>query len=146
MIFEVLGDSNVSRNWKTVADYYEPLKGSIARSTTSLSALRDNLKTVSQTTELLIVAGTTNPLTNIALDNIDAMKCACADQLREIFDLLLKTLASNARLKVRSDSFQLSYCIELTTSIGIYLGCSGRTVCKNLHNMVSGWPAYPSHV
>jgi hypothetical protein len=71
--FELLGDSNVIRNWKTVSEYYEPLKNAISRSTTSLSALKDNLKTVSQTTECLVVASLTNPLTNISIDNIDAV-------------------------------------------------------------------------
>jgi hypothetical protein len=100
MIFEVFGDSNVSRNWKTVSDYYEPMKGSIFRSTTSLSALRDSLETVSQTTEFLIVSSLTNPLTNINVDSLDAMRSTCVDRLREIFELLLKTLSSNSKLKV----------------------------------------------
>ncbi len=98
--YEVLGDSNVSRNWKTVADYYEPLKGSISRSTTSLSALRDNLKTVSQVTEFLIIACLTNPLTNIPVDHIEGMKTVCVDRLREIYEMVIRTLTSNATLKV----------------------------------------------
>jgi hypothetical protein len=98
--FEILGDSNMTRNWKTVSEYYEPLKNSISRSTTSLSALRDNLKTVSQTTEHMVVASLTNPLTSIPIDNIDIMRSVCTDRLKEIFELLVKTLASNARLKV----------------------------------------------
>jgi hypothetical protein len=100
VLFEILGDSNVARNWKTVLEYYEPLKSSISRSTTSLSALRDNLKTVSQTTENLVVASLTNPLTNITIDNIDTMRTVCTDRLKEMFELLSKTLTSNARLKV----------------------------------------------
>jgi hypothetical protein len=98
--FEVLGDSNVSRNWKTVLDYYEPIKNSIARGTTSLSAMRDNLKTVSQVTQFLIIACLTNPLTNIPLDNLDNMKTVCFDRLREMFDLITKALTSNSGLKV----------------------------------------------
>ncbi len=99
--FEVLGDSNVSRNWKTVSDYYEPLKHSIARATTSLSALRDNLKTVSQVTQFLILASLTNPLTNSPLDHLDTMRTVCSDRLREIFDLVVKALTSNPGLKVK---------------------------------------------
>jgi hypothetical protein len=98
--YEILGDSNMSRNWKTVADYYEPMKGSISRSTTSLSALRDNLKTVSQVTECLVIACLTNPLTNIPVDNIDGMKSVCSDRLREIHELVSKTVTSNGNLKV----------------------------------------------
>jgi hypothetical protein len=98
--YEILGDSNVARNWKTVADYYEPMKGSISRSTTSLSALRDNLKTVSQVSEVLIVASLTNPLTSIPIDNIESMRTVCADRLREIYDLVARTLTGNVTLKV----------------------------------------------
>jgi hypothetical protein len=98
--YEILGDSNVARNWKTVADYYEPMKGSISRSTTSLSALRDNLKTVSQVTEVLIVAALTNPLTSIPVDHIEGMRTVCADRLREVYDLVSRTLTGNGTLKV----------------------------------------------
>jgi len=98
--FEVLGDSNVTRNWKTVADYYEPMKGSISRSTTSLSALRDNLKSVSQTTEFLVIACLTNPLTSVPVENLDGTKTVCSDRLREIYDLVVKTLSCNSNLKV----------------------------------------------
>ncbi len=98
--YEVLGDSNLTRNWKTVSDYYEPMKGAISRSTTSLTALRDNLKTVSQVTEFLIIACLTNPLTNIPVDTIDGTKTVCADHLREIYDLINKVLSGNANIKV----------------------------------------------
>jgi hypothetical protein len=120
--YELLGDSNVSRNWKTVLDYYEPMRGSIVRSTTSLSAFKDNLKTVSQVTECLIVACLTNPLTNITIDHIDGMKTVCFDRLREIFELLMKTLAGNATLKV------LQFCHWI-------LHCNLSSLCAIYHNL-----------
>jgi predicted lipoprotein len=111
--FEVLGDSNVTRNWKTVSDYYEPMRGSTSRSTTSLSALRDNLRTVSQLTEYLIMACLTNPLTNIPIDNITSTKNVCTDRLKEIFELVSKTLAANSNLKVNFVSLSLLAILAL---------------------------------
>jgi hypothetical protein len=61
VVFEVCGDSNISRSWKADRDR---LKGSVLRSTTTLVLLKDCLRTVSQTTKFLIISASHFTLTN----------------------------------------------------------------------------------
>jgi hypothetical protein len=65
VVFEVFGDSNIAKSWKAVASDQERLKGSVLRQTTTKISLRDNLKTVAQTTKFLLVSALSNPISRL---------------------------------------------------------------------------------
>ena len=60
--FEIFGDSNVARSWRAVSADSDRLKGSVLRTTSSLSLLKDSFRTVAQTTKYLIVSAISNPV------------------------------------------------------------------------------------
>jgi hypothetical protein len=105
--FEVYGDSNVAKSWKAVASDQDRLKGSILRQTTTLVSLRDNLKTVSQTTKYLLIAALTNPIARLKYEGVTLLGPAVTDLLDEMFDFLLQTVNNNPELKV-----SVSFCLS----------------------------------
>jgi hypothetical protein len=105
--FEVFGDSNVAKSWKAVAADQDRLKGSILRQTTTTASLRDNLKTVSQTTKFLLVSALTNPITRLKFEGTALLGPAVTDLLDELFDFLVQTTNNNPELKVSLISYFL---------------------------------------
>jgi hypothetical protein len=100
VVFEVFGDSNIAKSWKAVASDQERLKGSLLRQTTTLVSLKDNLKTVGQTTRYMIVSALSNPVSRIKFEGVAMLGPAVSDLLDEVFDFLLQTLNNNPELKV----------------------------------------------
>jgi hypothetical protein len=100
VMFEVFGDSNIAKCWKAVANEQERLKGSILRQTTTTASLRDNLKTVAQTTRFLLVSALSNPVSRIKFEGSAMLGQAVTNVLDEIFDFLHQTVNSNPDLKV----------------------------------------------
>ncbi len=100
VVFEVFGDSNIAKSWKAVASDQERLKGSILRQTTTKISLRDNLKTVAQTTKFLLVSALSNPISRLKYEGASLLSQAVTDLLDEIFDFLVQTLNNNPELKV----------------------------------------------
>ncbi len=100
VVFEVFGDSNVAKSWKAVANENERLKGSVLRQTTTLASLKDNLKTVGQTTRYMLVAALSNPVSRLKFEGPILLGQAASDLLGEIYDHLLQTVNNNPELKV----------------------------------------------
>jgi hypothetical protein len=100
VVFEVFGDSNIAKCWKAVANEQERLKGSVLRQTTTAVSLRDNLKTVAQTTRFLLVSALSNPVSRIKFEGSAMLGQAITNVLDEIFDYIHQTLNSNPELKV----------------------------------------------
>ncbi len=98
--FEFFGDSNIAKSWKAVASDQERLKGSVLRQTTTKVSLRDNLKTVAQTTKLVLVSALSNPISRLKFEGVELLSQNVTDLLDEIFDFLVQTLNNNAELKV----------------------------------------------
>jgi hypothetical protein len=101
VVFEVFGDSNIAKNWKAVASDQERLKGSVLRQTTTKVSLRDNLKTVAQSTRFVLVSALSNPISRLKYEGVALLGPAFTDLLDEIFDFLCQTLNNNPELKVR---------------------------------------------
>jgi hypothetical protein len=101
VVFEVFGDSNIAKNWKAVASDQERLKGSVLRQTTTKVSLRDNLKTVAQSTRFVLVSALSNPISRLKYEGVALLGPAVTDLLDEIFDFLCQTLNNNPELKVR---------------------------------------------
>jgi hypothetical protein len=107
--FELFGDSNISRNWKSVASDQDRLKGSVLRPTTTLVLLKDNLRTVSQTTKFIIVAALSNPVSRLKYDGSEAALLADLDTLfDDVLDLFTQTVNCNPELQVL---LSLAFCI-----------------------------------
>jgi hypothetical protein len=106
--FEVFGDSNVAKAWKAVASE-DRLTGSILRQTTTLASLRDNLKTVAQTTRHLLVAALSNPISKIKFEGVANLRTSLSDCLDKICDFLVQTSNNNPELKVRATYFIISF-------------------------------------
>jgi hypothetical protein len=119
--FEVFGDSNIARSWKSVASENDRLKGSVLRQTTTQISLRDSLKTVAQSTRFIIVAALTNPLTRIKFSGIATLEPAIVEILEEIFDYLVQTINSNPDLTV---SFRANFFLKLSWIILLLLSLS----------------------
>jgi hypothetical protein len=102
--FEVFGDSNVAKAWKAVASE-DWLTGSILHQTTTLVSLRDNLKTVAQTTRHLLVAALSNPISRIKFEGVATLGATVTDCLGEICNFLIQTSNTNPELKVRGLCF-----------------------------------------
>jgi hypothetical protein len=100
VVFEVFGDSNVAKSWKAVASDLERLKGSVLRQTTTKLSLRDNLKTVAQTTKFVLISALSNPISRLKFEGVTLLGQAVTDLLDEIFDFLVQTLNNNPDLKV----------------------------------------------
>jgi len=101
VVFEVLGDSNISRSWKAVAADYDKLKGSILRSVTTLPLLKDSLRTVAQSTSAL-----SNPVSRLVPDGTDAnLRIELNGLFDEILDCLIQTVNCNPNLQVRVSYF-----------------------------------------
>jgi hypothetical protein len=100
VVFEVFGDSNISKSWKAVARDSERLKGSVLRQTTTKLSLRDNLKTVAQSTKFLLVSALSNPISRLKFEGIALLGQPVKDLLDEIFDFLVQTINTNPELKV----------------------------------------------
>ncbi len=98
--FEVFGDSNIAKSWKAVASDQNCLKGSILCQTTTQLSLRDNLKTVSQTTKYLLLSALSNPISRIKFEGPSLLGQAVTNLLDEIFDYLVQTVNNNPELKV----------------------------------------------
>ncbi len=99
-MFEVFGDSNIAKCWKAVANEQERLKGSVLRQTTNTASLRDNLKTVAQTTRFVLVSALSNPVSRIKFEGSAMLGQAVTNVLDEIFDFIHQTINSNPDLKV----------------------------------------------
>ncbi len=91
VVFEIYGDSNISRSWKAVASESERLKGSILRPATTLVLLKDTLRTVSQTTRFIIVSALTNPVSRIAFSDDEL---SFRTELGSLYDDFLVNLIS----------------------------------------------------
>jgi len=100
VVFEFFGDSNIAKAWKAVASDQERLKGSVLRQTTTKVSLRDNLKTVAQTTRHLLVSALSNPISRLKFEGTALLGQSVAELLDEIFDFLVQTLNNNPELKV----------------------------------------------
>jgi hypothetical protein len=100
VVFEVFGDSNVAKCWKAVANEQERLKGSVLRQTTTTASLRDNLKTVSQTTRFVLISALSNPVSRIKFEGSTLLGQAVTNVLDELFDFIHQTVNSNPELKV----------------------------------------------
>ena len=100
VVFEVFGDSNVAKCWKAVANEQERLKGSMLRQTTTTASLRDNLKTVSQTTRFVLISALSNPVSRIKFEGSTLLGQAMTNVLDELFDFIHQTVNSNPELKV----------------------------------------------
>jgi hypothetical protein len=100
VMFEVFGDSNVAKCWKAVANEQERLKGSVLRQTTTAASLRDNLKTVSQTTRFVLISALSNPVSRIKFEGATLLGQAVTNVLDELFDFIHQTVNSNPELKV----------------------------------------------
>ncbi len=98
--FEVLGDSNIARSWKAVANEGGRLTGSVLRQTTTLVSLRDTLKTVGQSTRYLLVSALTNPITKLKFEGVTQLKVSALDCFDEMCDFLIQTLNNNPELRV----------------------------------------------
>ncbi len=99
--FELLGDSNISRSWKSVASDSDRLKGSVLRSATTLVMLKDSLRTVSQSTKFLIVAALSNPISKIVFDGTEpSLRVELNSLFEETLDLFVQTLNCNPDLQV----------------------------------------------
>ncbi len=98
--YEVFGDSNIAKCWKSVANESERLKGSVLRQTTTQVSLRDSLKTLSQSTKFALVAALTNPIARIKFEGAAMLEPAVREVLEEIYDYLLQTVNNNPELKV----------------------------------------------
>jgi hypothetical protein len=98
--FEVLGDSNVARNWRAVASDSERLKGSVLRSASSLILLKDSLRTVGQTTKHLIISAMSNPISKLPFEGPSQVEPAVNECLEEILDAIIQTINSNPNLTV----------------------------------------------
>jgi len=106
VVFEIYGDSNISRSWKAVASESERLKGSVLRSTTSLVLLKDTLRTVSQTTRFIIVSALSNPVSRINYtDDELTFRTDLVSLYDDIMDCLTQTLNCNPDLQVLHFSF-----------------------------------------
>jgi hypothetical protein len=99
--FEVFGDSNVAKSWKAVASESDLLKGSVLRQTTTQISLRDNLKTVGQSTRYLLLSALSNPVSRIRFEGAAMLGQAVSEVLDEIYDYLHQTINNNPELKVR---------------------------------------------
>ncbi len=100
VVFEVFGDSNIAKSWKAVASESDRLKGSVLRQTTTQASLKDNLRTVSQTTRYLLVSALTNPITRLKYEGPAVLGQSVTELLDELFDFFLQTINSNPELKV----------------------------------------------
>jgi hypothetical protein len=101
VVFEIYGDSNISRSWKAVASDSDRLKGSVLRSATTLILLKDTLRTVSQTTKFVIVSALSNPVSRITYDGTELSLRADLDSLYDdVLDSLTQTLNGNPDLQV----------------------------------------------
>jgi midasin (ATPase involved in ribosome maturation) len=100
VVFEFFGDSNIAKAWKAVASDQERLKGSVLRQTTTKVSLRDNLKTVAQTTRHLLVSALSNPISRLKFEGVVLLGQSVTELLDEIFDFLVQTLNNNPELKV----------------------------------------------
>jgi hypothetical protein len=101
--YEFFGDSNIARNWKAVASDSDRLKGAVLRSVTTLVLLKDCLKTVSQSTSILVISALSNPVSRITYDGNELTLRTELDSLfDEVMDLLHQTLNCNPNLQVCS--------------------------------------------
>jgi hypothetical protein len=98
--FEFFGDSNIAKSWKAVASDQDRLRGSVLRQTTTKVSLRDNLKTVAQTTKFVLVSAISNPISRLKFEGVALLGPAVTELLDEIFDYLVQTLNNNPELKV----------------------------------------------
>ncbi len=106
VVFEVLGDSNISRSWKAVAADYDKLKGSILRSVTTLPLLKDSLRTVAQSTQFILIFALSNPVSRLVPDGTDAnLRIELNGLFDEILDCLIQTVNCNPNLQVRVSYF-----------------------------------------
>ncbi len=86
----IFGDSNVSRNRKSVVSDFERLKGSVFRPVTTLILLKDNLHAVSQSTKLLIVSALPNPISRLAFDGSEStLRVELTALLEEVSDTVV---------------------------------------------------------
>jgi hypothetical protein len=101
VVYEVLGDSNITRCWKSVASDYERLKGSVVRPVTTLVLMKDCLRTVSQSTKFLLISALSNPISKLNFDGGETiLKVELASLLEDIMDAFTQTLNCNANLQV----------------------------------------------
>jgi len=110
VVFEVFGDSNIAKSWKAVANEQERLKGSVLRQTTTLVSLKDNLKTVGQTTRFIIISALSNPVSRLKFEGVAMLRSAVTDLLDEAYDFFIQTLNNNPELKVSFKCLCLVYC------------------------------------
>jgi hypothetical protein len=134
VVFEIFGDSNVARSWKSVASESDRLKGSVLRSATSLVMLKDSLRTVSQTTKFIIVSALSNPVSRIAYDgNEVTLRTDLGCIYDEILDCLVQTLNCNTELQV------CSYVYYFTSSVIVVVVSQRKpkyrisSACKNTY-------------
>ncbi len=77
------------------------LKGAVLRSVTTLVLLKDCLKTVSQSTSILVISALSNPVSRITYDGNELTLRTELDSLfDEVMDLLGQTLNCNPNLQV----------------------------------------------
>jgi hypothetical protein len=107
VVFEVFGDSNIAKSWKAVASEQDRLKGSVLRQTTTQLSLRDNLRTVAQSTKYILVAALTNPISRIKFEGAQMLEQAVVEKFDEIYDYFVQTINSCPELKVRYLLFSL---------------------------------------
>jgi len=101
VVFEVYGDSNISRSWKAVASDSDRLKGSVLRSATSLIMLKDSLRTVSQTTKFMIISALSNPVSRINYVGDElSFRTELVGLYDDVLDSLIQMLNSNPDLQV----------------------------------------------
>ena len=113
--FEFFGDSNIAKSWKAVASDLDQLKGSVLRQTSTQISLRNDLKTVAQSTCFIIVSALSNPISQVKFEGGSLLEPAVADKCAEIFDYLVQTLNNNPEVKVRPlySNFTISFPDQL---------------------------------
>jgi len=102
VVYEVYGDSNISRCWKAVVSDCEKLKGSVLRSITTLLLLKDSLRTVSQTTRFVLLSALSNPVSKLVHDGTEpTIRVELNRLFEDIQDALTQTVNCNPELRVR---------------------------------------------
>ncbi len=110
VVFELFGDSNIAKSWKAVANEQERLKGSVLRQTTTLISLKDNLRTVGQTTRFIIISALSNPVSRLKFEGVAMLGSAVTDLLDEAFDFFVQNLNNNPELNVSLNCVCLNFC------------------------------------